>query len=39
QVLPVVANNAWRLAFINNFNACLLSLPLIYHYEGETLMR
>ncbi|CAM9385268.1 unnamed protein product [Choristocarpus tenellus] len=38
RILPYVNNDAWRLAFINNANACFLFLPFIYFYEREILI-
>lgn len=29
KVIPIVDNNIWRLQLYNNFNACLLFLPLM----------
>lgn len=32
-------NDAWRLAFINNANACLLFIPFVLYYEGSAIMK
>ena len=37
QALPYVMNDAWRLTFINNANACLLFLPVLFFFEGAML--
>lgn len=30
-------NDAWRLTFINNANACLLFIPFVVYFEGAML--
>ena len=30
-------NDAWRLTFINNANACLLFVPAVFFFEGAML--
>lgn len=35
QMLAYVQKDAWRLTFVNNANACILFLPLIYLFEGR----
>eukprot|EP00904_Undaria_pinnatifida_P003370 jgi/Undpi1/13033/HiC_scaffold_8.g02696.m1 len=37
KALPYVMNDAWRLTFINNANACLLFLPVLFFFEGAML--
>lgn len=37
QALPYVVNDAWRLTFINNANACLLFAPVVFFFEGTIL--
>lgn len=37
QALPYVMNDAWRLTFINNANACLLFVPAVFFFEGAML--
>eukprot|EP00752_Nemacystus_decipiens_P006798 g6103.t1 len=37
KALPHVANDAWRLTFINNANACLLFIPFVLYFEGSML--
>ena len=37
QALPHVENDAWRLTFINNANACILFVPFVAYFEGPTL--
>ena len=37
QALPHVMNDAWRLTFINNANACLLFIPFVLYFEGSML--
>lgn len=31
-------NDAWRLTFINNVNACLLFIPFVVYFEGAMLL-
>lgn len=31
-------NDAWRLTFINNANACLLFIPFVLYFEGSMLL-
>lgn len=38
QVLPHVQNDAWRLTFVNNANACFIFLPFVLWFEGATLV-
>lgn len=38
QALPHVMNDAWRLTFINNANACLLFVPFVVYFEGSMLL-
>lgn len=38
QALPHVMNDAWRLTFINNANACLLFIPFVLYFEGGMLL-
>lgn len=38
KVLPVVNDNQWVLTFVNNLNACILFLPLIFFLEGEIIL-
>lgn len=37
QALPHVLNDAWRLTFVNNANACLLFAPVVFFFEGTML--
>ncbi|CAM9204872.1 unnamed protein product [Ectocarpus fasciculatus] len=37
KALPHVMNDAWRLTFINNANACLLFIPFVVYFEGGML--
>ncbi|CAN0520127.1 unnamed protein product, partial [Scytosiphon promiscuus] len=37
KALPHVKNDAWRLTFTNNANACLLFIPFVLYFEGGML--
>lgn len=39
KVLPAVNDNQWVLTFVNNFNACILFLPLIFFLELPILLQ
>lgn len=37
KVLPAVGNDQWRLTFVNNANASIIFLPLIWLFERDVL--
>ena len=37
QVLPLVDDNQWLLAFVNNINACILFTPLMLYCEKDVI--
>lgn len=38
KVLALVDDNHWKLTFYNNVNACMILLPLVYHYEMKFIL-